>query len=91
VEWGALTAACAALIAGVLTWTQSRASNRRADFIAIMDRMDRELQTEREQRRLLMSFLLELLRWARTVELNSQADPPPDPPAELDLAPWLRP
>jgi len=91
VEWGALTAAGAALVVGVLTWTQSRASNRRADFTTIMDRVDHELQAEKEQRRLLMSFAVELLRWARTVESNSQTNPPPDPPTGLDLTPWLRP
>lgn len=88
-EWGAWGAACAALVVGVLTWSQSRASNRRADFIAITDRMDRELTIEREQRRLLVGYVLELRRWARTAESSNRVDPPPSPPAELDLAPWL--
>lgn len=88
-EWGALSAAFAALVVGVLTWSQSRVSNRRADFIAIMDRLERDLKTEREQRRLLMGYVLELRRWAHTAESSTRAVSPPSPPAELDLAPWL--
>ncbi|MGW7439453.1 hypothetical protein [Streptomyces sp. NPDC054849] len=44
---------------------------------------------EREQRRLLAGYVLELRRWARTAESSNRVDPPPSPPAELDLAPWL--
>ncbi|MEJ8642651.1 hypothetical protein WKI68_17090 [Streptomyces sp. MS1.HAVA.3] len=51
--------------------------------------MDRELTIEREQRRLLVGYVLELRRWARTAESGTLVDPPPSPPAELDLAPWL--
>ncbi|WP_326588216.1 hypothetical protein [Streptomyces sp. NBC_01294] len=51
--------------------------------------MDRELTIEREQRRLLVGYVLELRRWARTAEAGTRVDPPPSPPAELDLAPWL--
>lgn len=87
---GALAAAGAALLVGLLTWTQSRATNRRSDFTAITERLDRELSAERTQRKLLTSFVLDLLRWAHRVEPESQAGPPPEPPAELDLTPWRR-
>ena len=87
---GALAAAGVSLVVGLLTWGQSRATNRRSDFAAITERLDKELADERTQRRLLASFVLDLLRWAQQVEPTSQAGPPPDPPAELDLTPWRR-
>lgn len=87
-DLGALSAAGVALLVGLLTWTQSRAANRRSDFSTITDRLDKEVQAERAQRRLLTSFVLDLLRWAHRVEPTSQAGPPPDPPTDLDLSPW---
>ncbi|MGW2261460.1 hypothetical protein ACWEJP_20910 [Streptomyces sp. NPDC004749] len=89
-EIGGLAAAGVALIVGLLGWTQSRATNRRSDFAAITERLDRDLAAERVQRKLLTSFVLDLLRWARRVEPDTQAGPPPDPPADLDLTPWRR-
>jgi hypothetical protein len=88
VDIGALAAAGVALLVGLLTWTQSRATNRRSDFMAITERLDKEAKDERAQRRLLAAFVLDLLRWARRVEPTTQAGPPPDPPPELDLTPW---
>lgn len=85
---GALAATGVALLVGLLTWTQSRSANRRSDFSTITDRLDKELQDERAQRRLPTAFVLDLLRWAHHVEPTSQAGPPPDPPANLDLTPW---
>jgi sugar (pentulose or hexulose) kinase len=87
---GALVGGGVALLVGVLSWTQSRATNRRSDFTAITERLDRELKDERTQRKLLTSFVLDLLRWAQRVEPESQAGPPPVPPADLDLSPWRR-
>lgn len=85
---GGLAAAGVALIVGLLSWTQSRATNRRADFTAITDRLDKEVQEEKIQRRLQGSYLMELLRWARAVGPSTPAGPPPDPPVDLDLTPW---
>jgi hypothetical protein len=85
---GALAAAGVALLVGLLSWTQSRATNRRSDFTAITDRLDKDLATERAQRKLLTSFVLDLLKWTRQVEPTTQAGPPPAPPVELDLTPW---
>ncbi|MFE1321580.1 hypothetical protein [Kitasatospora phosalacinea] len=73
---------------GILTWGQSRAANKRADFTAITERLDRDLKDERAQRRLLTSYVLELLHWARRVDPNTAAGPVPEPPSELDLSPW---
>ncbi|MER5882728.1 hypothetical protein ABT160_02750 [Streptomyces sp. NPDC001941] len=87
-DMGALVASGVAGLVGVLTWQQSRASNRRSDFTAITERLDRELKEEKVQRRLTNSYVLELLRWARRVEPTTQAGPVPDPPADLDLSPW---
>ncbi|MET9098285.1 hypothetical protein [Streptomyces antibioticus] len=87
---GALVGGGVALLVGVLSWTQSRATNRRSDFTAITERLDRELKDERTQRKLLTSFVLDLLRWAQRVEPDSQAGPPPSPPTDLDLSPWRR-
>lgn len=87
-DLGALVAAGVAGVVGLLGWTQSRATNRRADFATITERLDKELQEERVQRRLQGHYLLELLRWARGVGPSTPAGPPPEPPAELDLQPW---
>jgi hypothetical protein len=90
VDVGALAAAGVALLVGLLTWTQSRATNRRSDFSAITERLDKELADERSQRRLLAAFVHDLLRWAHRVDPTSQAGPPPEPPVELDLPSWRR-
>ncbi|MFJ2176244.1 hypothetical protein ACIOHE_25565 [Streptomyces sp. NPDC087851] len=78
------------LVVGVLGWTQSRATSRRSDFATITERLDKELKDERVQRKLLTSFVLDLMKWAQRVEPASAAGPPPDPPADLDLTPWRR-
>ncbi|MVO87943.1 hypothetical protein GPA10_25085 [Streptomyces sp. p1417] len=85
---GALAAAGVALIVGLLTWTQSRATNRRSDFQTITDRLDREVTEERTQRKLLTRAYLDLHGWARRVGPDTPAGPAPEPPAELDLTPW---
>lgn len=87
---GAAAAAGVAALVGVLTWTQSRASNRRSDFTTITDQLRKDLLEERTQRKLLTSFVLDLMRWTRRVEPDPLIGPPPDPPAELDLTPWHR-
>ncbi|MFD5111424.1 hypothetical protein ACFWNG_03765 [Streptomyces sp. NPDC058391] len=89
-EIGGLVAAGVALVVGLLGWTQSRATNRRADFTTITDRLDREVKDERVQRKLLTAYVLELLGWVKKVEPDTRAGPPPDPPADLDLTPWRR-
>lgn len=60
----------------------------RAAFAAITDRLKEDVIEERRQRRLLTSYVLDLLRWARLVEPDTAAGPPPEPPHDLDLAPW---
>ncbi|MFD9780351.1 hypothetical protein ACFWZS_21700 [[Kitasatospora] papulosa] len=85
---GALAAAGVALLVGVLTWTQSRATNRRSDFMAITERLDKEVATERVQRKLLTRAYLDLWGWARRVGPDSPAGPAPEPPVDLDLTPW---
>lgn len=85
---GAVLAAAVALVVGLLTWSQSRATNRRSDFTAITERLDREVRDERTQRKLLTSYVIDLGRWARLVGPDTPAGPPPDPPADLDLTPW---
>lgn len=87
---GALAAAGAAVLVGLFTWTQSRATNRRSDFATITERLDRELKDERVQRKLLTAYVLELLKWAHRVDPSAPAGPPPAPPADLDLTPWRR-
>lgn len=84
----ALAAAAVTLVGGFLTFNQSRASNRRADFTTITERLDRELKDERTQRKLLTSYVIELWRWGGRVGPDNPAGPPPDPPTELDLSPW---
>ncbi|MFD5656904.1 hypothetical protein [Streptomyces hirsutus] len=85
---GALAAAGVALLVGLLTWSQSRATNRRSDFTAIADQLRRDVQDERTQRKLLTSYVLELWRWAKRVGPDTPAGPAPEPPPELDLTPW---
>ncbi|SCG09872.1 hypothetical protein GA0115255_126274 [Streptomyces sp. Ncost-T6T-2b] len=87
-DYGALAAAGVALVVGFLTWTQSRATNRRSDFTAITDRLDRELKEERVQRKLLTRAYLDLFGWARRVGPDTPAGPAPAPPVDLDLTPW---
>ncbi|WP_433856638.1 hypothetical protein [Streptomyces kronopolitis] len=83
---GALAAAIVGLFVGLLGFSQNRASNRRDDFTVIAERLDRELTTERLQRRMLTSYVMDLLRWGRRIAPSD--DPVPDPPADLDLSPW---
>jgi hypothetical protein len=85
---GALVGGGVALIVGVLTWGQSRATNRRADFTAITERLDKEVKEERTQRKLLTRAYLDLHQWARRVGPDTPAGPAPEPPADLDLTPW---
>lgn len=88
--WTAVVIAAIALAGTVYTARQSRAAQRESQrvptFEAITSRLDAELRTERAQRRMLTSYVLDLLRWARS--LPPDAPPPPDPPADLDLSPW---
>ncbi|MFF5451893.1 hypothetical protein ACFY40_11710 [Streptomyces sp. NPDC012950] len=60
----------------------------RAAFAAITDRLEKEVVEERRQRRLLTSYVLDMLRWARLVGPDTVAGPPPNPPQDLDLTPW---
>ncbi|MFB7900347.1 hypothetical protein ACFC1B_28960 [Streptomyces xiamenensis] len=89
--WGAIIIAVIALAGTAYTARQSRAAARESEkvptFEAITTRLDQDLRTERTQRRLLTSYVLDLLRWARQVPPES-APPPPDPPDDLDLSPW---
>lgn len=88
--WTAVVIAAIALAGTVYTARQSRAAQRESQrvptFEAITTRLDEELRTERTQRRMLSSYVLDLLRWARS--LPPETPPPPDPPDELDLSPW---
>ncbi|WP_066955891.1 hypothetical protein [Streptomyces lushanensis] len=68
----------------------SRATNRRSDFTTIAGELRQDLTAERVQRKLLTSFVMDLLKWAQRVEPDTQAGPPPKPPADLDLTPWRR-
>jgi hypothetical protein len=95
VDVGTLAATAVAGLVGLTTWTQSRAANRRSDFTTITDQLRKDLADERArgleertQRKLLTSFVLDLLKWTRKVEPGSAAGPPPDPPEALDLTPW---
>ncbi|MGW9058923.1 hypothetical protein [Streptomyces sp. NPDC055733] len=85
---GAWVGGAVALVVGLLSWTQSRATNRRADFTAIADRLDKEVKEERTQRKLLTRAYLDLFQWARRVGPDTPAGPAPEPPVELDLTPW---
>ncbi|MFD7709461.1 hypothetical protein [Streptomyces sp. NPDC059786] len=85
---GALVGGGAALIVGLLSWTQSRATNRRSDFKEITDQLRKDLEAERTQRKLLTSYVVDLWRWAKRVGPDTPAGPAPEPPTELDLTPW---
>ncbi|MFF0967939.1 hypothetical protein ACWDQO_00175 [Streptomyces sp. NPDC003703] len=60
--------------------------------MAITERLDREVKEERTQRKRkrkpLTRAYLGLRRWARRVGPDTPAGPAPEPPVELDLAPW---
>ncbi|NUS79141.1 MAG: hypothetical protein HOV70_23480 [Streptomyces sp.] len=85
---GAWVGGAVALVVGLLSWTQSRATNRRSDFMAITERLDKEVKEERTQRKLLTRAYLDLFQWARRVGPDTPAGPAPEPPVELDLTPW---
>ncbi|MGW3191584.1 hypothetical protein ACWDBT_27465 [Streptomyces ardesiacus] len=85
---GALVGGAVALLVGLLSWTQSRATNRRSDFMAITERLDKEVKEERTQRKLLTRAYLDLFQWARRVGPDTPAGPAPEPPSDLDLTPW---
>ncbi|MFC8124642.1 hypothetical protein [Streptomyces sp. NPDC057302] len=85
---GAMAAAGVALLVGLLTWTQSRATNRRSDFTTIANELRKDLVDERTQRKLLTSYVIEIWRWAKRVGPDTPAGPAPEPPADLDLTPW---
>ncbi|MEV7240468.1 hypothetical protein AB0N92_04280 [Streptomyces sp. NPDC093248] len=85
---GAVTGGIVALVVGLLSWTQSRATNRRSDFTAITERLDKELKEERTQRKLLTAYVVDIWRWAKRVGPDTPAGPAPEPPADLDLTPW---
>ncbi|MFF5029260.1 hypothetical protein ACFY2J_34255 [Streptomyces collinus] len=88
VDVGALVGGGAALVVGALTWTQSRATNRRADFTTIAEQLRQDLEAERAQRKLLTGYVVELWRWAKRVGPDTPAGPAPAPPQDLDLTPW---
>lgn len=87
---GALVGGAGAVLAALLAWTQSRATNRRSDFTAITERLDRELADERKQRKLLTSYVVDIWRWAQRVGPDTPAGPAPEPPSDLDVTPWRR-
>jgi hypothetical protein len=89
-DWELIATAGVGALGGMAAWSQTRRAARRDDFAAITTRLDQELKDERTQRKLLTSFVLDLLRWAHRVEPTSQAGQPPDPPPDLDLSPWRR-
>ncbi|MFG3048153.1 hypothetical protein ACGFZR_24875 [Streptomyces sp. NPDC048241] len=85
---GALAGGAVALVVGLLSWGQSRATNRRADFTTIAAELRKDVEAERTQRKLLTSYVVDLWRWAARVGPDTPAGPVPEPPAELDLTPW---
>ncbi|MFI8297274.1 hypothetical protein ACIGCZ_15175 [Streptomyces nigra] len=85
---GAMVGGAVSLVVGLLAWGQSRATNRREDFREITARLDRDLEYEKKQRKLLTRAYLELSDWAQEVGPKTPAGPPPRPPADLDLSPW---
>ncbi|MGW8387559.1 hypothetical protein ACWGMW_03135 [Streptomyces albidoflavus] len=87
-DLAAIAPAGVALLVGVLSWTQARATNRRSDFTTITDQLRQDLREERTQRKLLTSYVLEFWRWGARVGPDTPAGPPPDPPPDLDLTPW---
>jgi hypothetical protein len=70
------TAASTALVA-VLTWSQARRADRRADA-----------KEERRQYRALLAAYLEQRRWIARAGPGTAAGLPPSVPEELDLPPW---
>ncbi|MFF3643365.1 hypothetical protein [Streptomyces sp. NPDC002564] len=87
-DLGALVGGGVALLVGLLSWTQSRSTNRRSDFTAITEQLRKDLVDERTQRKLLTSYVIEIWRWAKRVGPDTPAGPAPEPPADLDLTPW---
>lgn len=85
---GALVGGAVALVVGLLSWGQSRATNRREDFREITARLDRELAHEKQQRKLLTSYVVDIWRWAQRVGPDTPAGPAPEPSQDLDLTPW---
>lgn len=83
----ALITAAGGITTAVIGRRSGRGQERRDTFTVIADRLDKELIHERRQRRLLTSYVLDLLRWGRRVD-PEPSDPIPEPPAELDLSPW---
>lgn len=86
---GAIFGGACALIAGVLAWTQSRRSNARADFTVIAERLDKKIAEQEKQQKLLLRAYYDLRTWAWRVGPDTTAGPPPDPPEELTVTPWL--
>ncbi|SES47727.1 hypothetical protein SAMN04487983_106513 [Streptomyces sp. yr375] len=84
---GGAVALVVGLVVGLLSWTQSRATNRRADFTAIKA-AGQKVKEERTQRKLLTRAYLDLRLWARRVGPDTPAGPAPEPSADLDLTPW---
>lgn len=70
------TAASTALVA-VLTWSQARRADRRADA-----------KEERRQYRVLLAAYAEQRRWIARAGPGTAAGLPPPVPEELDLPPW---
>ncbi|MFE2132225.1 hypothetical protein ACFW9X_03100 [Streptomyces sp. NPDC059466] len=85
---GAMVGGGVALIVGLLSWTQSRATNRRSDFTTLAAELRKDLDSERTQRKLLTSYVIEIWRWAKRVGPDTPAGPAPAPPEQLDLTPW---
>ncbi|MEU6403945.1 hypothetical protein [Streptomyces sp. NPDC046985] len=77
-----------ALLVGMLTWTQGQRAARRSDFTTIAAELRTDLNSERKQRRVLTSYVLDIWRWAEQVGPDTPAGPPPPPPENLDLTPW---
>jgi hypothetical protein len=84
IDLASLGTGAAAILGGAAAWRQSR----RSSFTTITNRLDRELRYERQQRKVLTSYVVDLTRWARRVDPGGPAGPPPDPPVDLDLTPW---
>jgi hypothetical protein len=85
---GAMVGGAVALVVGLLSWGQSRATNRRSDFSTIAAELRTDLDAERKQRKLLTSYVIEIWRWAKLVGPDTPAGPAPAPPEQLDLTPW---
>lgn len=79
---GTLVIGC---LSSVLVWAQSNRSNRRSDFTVITDRLRKDLVFERVQRRLLATYVIDILKWAKRVGDDSPAGSPPMPPDELEF------